>query len=71
MVSDRTPFVLTLVLTVLGLGAILYGVSLNYGESLNGPMVLGGIVVLLGVGSLTAWIISVDEAHAPESEGHA
>lgn len=70
MVNDRTPFVLTILLTVIGLGIILYGVTLNYGAEFNGPMIAGGVVLLLGIGVLTAWIISVDEQHV-DSGDHA
>ena len=61
MRSDSIPFVLTMVLTVLGLGIILYGVTLNYGAAFNGPMLAGGVGLLLGIGALTAWIISLDQ----------
>ena len=71
MANDSIPFAASIVLTLVGMGVILYGVSLNYGESLNMPMVAGGVVLLLGIGILTQWIIAVDEQAAAESEGHA
>ena len=71
MASDSIPFVASIVLTLAGMGIILYGVSLNYGESINPPMVAGGVVLLLGIGVLTQWVIAVDEAAGGESEGHA
>ena len=70
MVNDRTPFALTIVLTLVGLGILLYGVTLNAGEQLNGPMIAGGAVLVLGIGALTAWIISLDENAVADSDGH-
>lgn len=70
MANDGIPFALTLGLTLLGLGIMLYGVLLNHGEAFNGPMIAGGGVLLLGVGVLTAWIVSIDD-RPPESGDHA
>ena len=64
MVNESRTFGATVALTVVGLGIMLYGVSLNDGQALNAVMGAGSVVLVVALGVLTAGIMFVEDQHA-------
>lgn len=63
MADESVTFGLSMLVTVVGLGILLYGVSLNAGLRLNGFMLAGGAVVFVAIAIHTGALMSIDDAH--------
>ena len=64
MVNESRTFGATVLLTLVGLGIMLYGVSLNNGTEVNAVMAVGGAVLIVALAVLTGGLMLVDDAHA-------
>jgi len=64
MVNESRTFGLVVLLTLAGLGVMLWGVTLNSGQALNTPMIAGGVVLVLATAILTAGIGALAEPAA-------
>lgn len=66
MAGDGWFFEAAVLLTVVGLGIMLYGVSLTAGTAVNGPMALGGLVVLGAIGLILVGVLRLEATAATE-----
>jgi len=64
MVNESRTFGLVALLTLAGLGVMLYGVSLNSGQALNGPVIAGGVILVVAVAVLTAGLDALADGDA-------
>ena len=68
MVNESRTFGFVVLLTLVGLGVMLWGVSLDSGMEMNTPMIVGGVVLVVATGILTGVVGILDE---PEHEHDA
>jgi hypothetical protein len=66
MVNESRTFGVVVLLTLGGLGVMLWGVSLNSGMALNTPIIAGGLVLVVATGVFTAGINSIAEPEADQ-----
>lgn len=66
MVSETGFYGVATALTIVGLGVLLYGVSLNHGSAFNEQIAAGGVIVAVGIGLIMVAVMRLEAAQETE-----